>query len=128
MPPAGKAAEQQEVQLEAASSQTYGRLCWPARHRTNRWSKPVGPDDYVLAIEDVRDERVHVGRTPTDFEPWLRSVKEGRHVIPAFGLCGRCGEIHCDRDLDLEIFRTCIPCQAELVEVGLELYCEQEAE
>ena len=89
--------------------------------------KPVGPDDYVLAIEDVRDERVHVGRTPTDFEPWLRSVKEGRHVIPAFGLCGRCGEIHCDRDLDLEIFRTCIPCQAELVEVGLELYCEQEA-
>ncbi len=90
--------------------------------------KPLGPDDYVLAIEDVRDERVQVGRTPTDFEPWLRSVKEGRHVLPAFGLCGRCGEIHCDRDLDLEILRTCIPCQAELVEVGLELYCEHEAE
>lgn len=90
--------------------------------------KPVGPDDYVLAIEDVRDERVHVGRTPRDFEAWLRSVKEGRHVLPAFWLCGRCGDIHCDRDLDLEIFRTCIPCQAELVEVGLELYFEQEAE
>jgi hypothetical protein len=41
-------------------------------------------------------------------------------VIPAFGLCGRCGEIHCDRDLDLEIFRTCIPCQAHLVELALE--------
>lgn len=25
---------------------------------------------------------VLTGRTPTDFEPWLRSVKEGRHVIP----------------------------------------------
>jgi len=83
--------------------------------------KPVGDNDYVLAIEDVRDERVHVGRTPRDFEPWLRSVKEGRHVIPAFGLCGRCGEIHCDRDLDLEIFRMCIPCQADLVELALEL-------
>ena len=90
--------------------------------------KPVGRDDYVLAIEDVRDERVHVGRTPRDFEPWLHAVKEGRHVIPAFGLCGRCGEVHCDRDWDLEMFRTCIPCQAELVELALELYCEQEAE
>ena len=90
--------------------------------------KSIGDDDYVLAIEDVRDERVHVGRTPRDFEPWLRAVKDGRHVIPAFGLCGRCGEIHSDRDWDLEMFRTCIPCQAELVEVGLELYCEREAE
>jgi hypothetical protein len=90
--------------------------------------KPVGRDDYVLAIEDLRDERVHVGRTPRDFEPWLRSVKEGRYVIPAFGLCGRCGEIHSDRDWDLEMFRTCISCQAELVELALELYCEQEAE
>ena len=90
--------------------------------------KPVGPDDYVLAIEDFRDERVHVGRTPRDFEPWLRSVKEGRYVIPAFGLCGRCGEIHCDRELDLEIFRTCIPCQADLVELALELHLESEVE
>jgi hypothetical protein len=48
--------------------------------------------------------------------------------LPAFGLCGRCGEIHCDRDLDLEIFRTCIPCQAELVELGVELYLESEVE
>lgn len=70
--------------------------------------KQVGDDDYVVAIEDVRDERVHVGRTPLDFEPWLKSVKEGRYVLPAFGLCGRCWEIHCDRDLDLEIFRTCV--------------------
>ena len=90
--------------------------------------KPLASDDYVLAIEDVRDKRVHVGRTPTDFEPWLRSVKEGRHVIPAFGLCGRCGEIHCDRELDLEIFRTCIACQADLVELALELHLASEVE
>ena len=82
----------------------------------------------MLAIEDIRDERVHVGRTPPDFEPWLRSVKEGRYVLPAFGLCGRCGEIHCDRDLHLEIFRTCIRCQAELVELALELHLESEVE
>jgi len=90
--------------------------------------KTVRPDDYILAIEDVRDERVHVGRTPRDFEPWLKSVKEGRYVLPAFGLCGRCGEIHRDRDLDVETFRTCIPCQAELVELSLELQLEAEAE
>lgn len=90
--------------------------------------KRVDDDDCVVAIEDVRDERVHVGRTPRDFEPWLKSVKEGRYVLPAFGLCGRCGEIHCDRDLDVEIFRTCIPCQADLVELALELHLETEVE
>lgn len=55
---------------------------------------------------------------------WLGAVKDGRHVIPACGLCGRCGEIHCDREWDLEMFRTCIPCQAELVELAVELYLE----
>ena len=80
--------------------------------------KPVGPDDYIVAVEDVRDERVHVGRKPLDFEPWLKSVKEGRYALPPFGLYGRCGEIHCDRDLDVEIFRTCIPSQADLVELA----------
>ncbi len=90
--------------------------------------KAVRPDDYVVAIEDLRDERVHVGRRPLDFEPWLKSVKEGRYVLPAFGLCGRCGEIHCDRDCDLEIFRTCIPCQVDLVDLALELNLETEVE
>ena len=90
--------------------------------------KPVGDDDYVIAIEDARDERVHVGRTPRDFAPWLKSIKEGRYVLPGFGLCGRCGEIHCDRDLDLEIFPTCIPCQADLVGLALELHLGTEVE
>lgn len=125
MPAARKAVEQQKVQLEAASSRSHRRLRRPTRIGRVVGLKPVGRDDYVLAIEDVRDERVHVGRTLRGFEPCLRSVKEGRHVVPAFDLCGRCGAIHCDRDLDLEIFRTCIPCQAGLVELGLELYLDE---
>jgi hypothetical protein len=41
---------------------------------------------------------------------------------------GRCGCIHRDRDVDGEVFRTCIPCQAELVQLALELYLETEVE
>ena len=90
--------------------------------------QPIGDDDYVLAIEDVRDGRVHVARTPRDLEPWLRSFKSGECLQPAFGLCGRCSSIHTNRDVDGEVFRTCIPCQAELVEVALELGNQREAE
>ena len=90
--------------------------------------KVIADDDYVLAIEDVRDGRVHVVRTPGDLEPWLKSFKNGECIQPAFGLCGRCNAIHSDRDVDGEVFGNCIPCQAELVEVALELRHEQEAE
>lgn len=38
----------------------------------------------------------------------------------ASGICGRCGGIHTDRDVNGELFGTCIPCQAELVEVALQ--------
>jgi hypothetical protein len=55
------------------------------------------------------------------------TLREGRYVLPAFGLCGRCGEI-CDRDLDLEIFRSCIACQADLVELAVALHLETEVE
>ena len=90
--------------------------------------KAIADDDYVLAIEDVRDGRVHVVRTPSDLEPWLKSFKNGECIQPAFGLCARCNEIHTDRDVDSEVFDNCITCQAELVEVALELRDEQEAE
>lgn len=81
--------------------------------------KPIGDDDYVLAIEDLRDGRVHVMRTPRDLEPWLKSFKAGECLQPAFGLCGRCNDIHADRDVDGEVFGTCVGCQADLVEVAL---------
>jgi hypothetical protein len=90
--------------------------------------KRVGEDDYVLAIEDLRDGRVHLAKTPRDLEPWLKSFKTGECLQPAFGLCGRCNSIHSDRDVDGEIFGNCIGCQAELVEVAIELRYAQEAE
>jgi hypothetical protein len=90
--------------------------------------KTIADDDYVQAIGDVRDGRVHVIRTPSDLELWLKSFKAGECVQPAFGLCGRCKAIHADRDVDGEVFGNCIRCQTELVEVALELRDEQEAE
>ncbi len=90
--------------------------------------KAIGDDDYVLAIEDIRDGGVHVVRTPSDLEPWLKSFKNGEWVHPAFGLCGRFNSIHADRDVDGEVFGNCVACQAELVVVALELRDEQEAE
>jgi hypothetical protein len=69
-----------------------------------------------------------VVRTPKDLEPWLKSFKTGECLQPPFGLCGRCNSIHADRHTDGEVFGDCIPCQAELVEVAIELRYEQEAE
>jgi hypothetical protein len=90
--------------------------------------KLVADDDYVMAIEDIRDGRVHVARTPRDLEPWFKSFKTGECLQPGFGLCGRCGCVHHDRDVDDEVFSSCVSCQAELVEVALQLRYEQEGE
>ncbi len=90
--------------------------------------KPIADDDYVMAIEDLRDGRVHLMRSARDLEPWIKSFTAGECVQPAFGLCSRCRGIHADHDVDGEVFRTCIHCQLELVEVVLELNSEQEAE
>jgi hypothetical protein len=90
--------------------------------------KPIWDDDYVLAIEDLRDGRVHLAKTPRDLEAWLKSFKTGECLQPAFGLCGRCDGIHADGDGDGEVFGNCIRCQADLVEVAVELRFGQEAE
>ena len=82
----------------------------------------------MLAIEDIRKGRVHVVKTPRDLEPWLKSFKTGECLQPAFGLCGRCNGIHADRDVDGEVFANCNQCQAELIEVALEVRNEQEVE
>lgn len=89
---------------------------------------PVAEDDYVLAIEDIRDGRVHIARTPRDLESWLKSFKSGECLKPKFGLCGRCNATHADRDVDGEIFSNCVRCQAELVELALELRDESETD
>jgi hypothetical protein len=90
--------------------------------------KVIGDDDYVLAIEDLRDGRVHIVKTPRDLEAWLESFKAGECLQPALGLCGRCNDIHAERDIDGEVFGACIKCQADLVEVALELRDGPEAE
>jgi hypothetical protein len=90
--------------------------------------KRIGLDDYVVAMEDRRDGRTHLLQTPRDLEVWLRSFEAGECLQPEFGLCGRCDRIHNDRDIDGEVFRTCIPCQTELVELALELHLEREVE
>lgn len=82
----------------------------------------------MLAVEDLRDGRVHLMRSARDLEPWIKSFKSGECVQPAFGLCGRCNGIHAVRDVDGEVFGNCIRCQAELVEVALEFRNEQEAD
>lgn len=84
--------------------------------------------DYVMAIEDVRDGRVHLIRSTRDLEFWVRSFKAGECLQPAFGLCVRCGRIHGDRDIDGEVFRTCVRCQTDLVELALDFSRKQEAE
>ena len=89
--------------------------------------KPIADDDYVLAIEDLRDGRVHLIHSPGDLGRWLKSFKSGECLQPTFGFCSRCRDIHGDRDVDGEMFQTCIPCQAELVEVALELGSEEGA-
>jgi hypothetical protein len=90
--------------------------------------KATGDDDYILAIEDLRDGRVHVVKTPGDLELWLKSFKTSEWLQPAFGLCGRCNGIHADRDIDGEVFGHCIPCQADLVEVAIELRDQREGQ
>ena len=92
------------------------------------WLKRVGLDDYVLAIEDRRDGRVHLLRTPRDLAVWLRSFEAGECLQPAVGLCGRCDRIHDDHDLHGELFPNCIACQVDLVDVALELRHGQEAD
>lgn len=59
---------------------------------------------------------------------WLQSFEAGECLQPEVGLCGRCDRIHNGRGIDGEVFGNCIPCQASLVEVAVELRDEQEAE
>jgi hypothetical protein len=79
----------------------------------------VGRDDYVMGVEGVRDGRIHLMRTPGDLERWLVSFKQGQCEPAAFGICGVCDRIHCDRD-DGEILRNCVRCSAELLSASLD--------
>jgi hypothetical protein len=90
--------------------------------------KRTGEDDYLMSIEDVRDGRVQLIHSTGNLETWLTSFKQGRCRQPVGAICGVCDRIHGDRDCDGELFQNCVRCQAELVEVALELGHQQEAE
>lgn len=82
---------------------------------------PVGEDDYVLSIEDVRDGRTQLIRSPADLEVWLESFRLGICLQPVGAICGMCDRIHTDRGFDDELFSNCVGCQVGLVDVLAEL-------
>ncbi len=87
--------------------------------------RSVGSDDYMLAIEDVRDGRTHLIHSPDDLGVWLKSFKAGRCLQPAAAICGRCDKLHVDRDVDNELLPSCIPCWTELSVVGAEILLQK---
>jgi hypothetical protein len=80
----------------------------------------VGTDDYIVAIEDVRDGRTQLLHSPGDLRRWLDSFKAGECVMPGVAICGRCDRLHVDRDVDNELLTNCIGCCAELIVVRAE--------
>lgn len=80
----------------------------------------VGTDDYIVAIEDVRDGRTQLLHSPGDLRRWLESFKNGECVRPAVAICGRCDRLHTDVDVDGELLANCIGCCVELIVVGAE--------
>ncbi len=82
----------------------------------------VGVDDYMLAIEDVRDGRTHLIHSPDDLGMWLKSFKAGRCLQPPAAICGRCDWLHVDRDHDGELLTNCIGCCTELIVLGAERF------
>lgn len=84
--------------------------------------RPCGEDDLIIAVEDIRDGRVHLVHSLGDLEEWLMSFKEGRCFQPAVAICHVCDRLHTDRGLDGELTEHCIPCQIELIGVQAEFH------
>lgn len=78
-------------------------------------------DDYIVAIEDVRDGRIHLLHSLGDLRQWLYSFKDGRCLQPAAAICGVCDRLHIDRGLDGELMANCLGCETELIEVYADL-------
>lgn len=80
----------------------------------------VGVDDYIVAIEDIRDGRTQLLHSARDLGTWLRSFIDGRCIQPGAAICGRCDRLHVDRDVDGELLANCIACCTELTVLGAE--------
>ncbi len=84
--------------------------------------RKVGDDDFIVAIEDLRDGRTQLIHSSDDLRRWLQSFVNGECIIPAAAICGRCDKLHIDRDVNGELLQDCIPCSADLIEVGAEMF------
>ena len=90
--------------------------------------KPMQEGDYLMAIEDRRDERVQLIRSVRDLEAWIESFRQGVCLQPVGAICFVCDGIHTDSGVDGELFTNCIGCQVELLDVMAEFASEAEGD
>jgi hypothetical protein len=86
----------------------------------------VGDDDYLVAVEDRRDGRTQLIHSSGDLRLWFESFRHGECLIPAAGICARCGKLYVDRDIDGELLAHCLPCCGVLIEAGAHLMLIEE--
>ena len=87
--------------------------------------RPVGEDDYIVAIDDRRDGRTQLIHSSGDLRLWFESFRHGECLTPVAGICARCNKLHVDRDVDGELLANCIACAGELIGVGAEMLLEE---
>ena len=87
--------------------------------------RPVGDDDYIVAVEDRRDGRTQLIHSSGDLRLWFESLLHGECLVPSAGICARCNKLHVDRDVDGELLANCLVCAGELIAVGVEMFLEQ---
>ncbi len=88
--------------------------------------RKVGDDDFIVAVDDVRDGRTQLIHSARDLRKWFESFRGGETLQPPAAICGRCNKLHVDRDVDGELLINCISCAGELVSAAAELYLERE--
>ena len=72
------------------------------------------PQHFSVSVEDRRDGRTHVFLTTDHLETWLQSFRQGQCLVPRWGLCDCCQELHGDHDLDGELFNLCLSCRSQV--------------
>jgi hypothetical protein len=78
-------------------------------------------DDYLVAVQDVRDGRTHLLHDIEDVRTWLMSFKTGECLRPVAAICEVCDRLHNHRGPDGELVTNCVTCQLELVDIYTDL-------
>lgn len=87
----------------------------------------MGEDDYLVAIDDLRDGRTQLIYSAGDLRWWLDTFRHGECLVPCAAICARCDRLHIDRDVDAELLTNCAACSGALLIVGAEMFLEREA-